>query len=591
LVAIGLSVGLSSAQSALMPVLSASPSSSSGSPILLRVGSSATVTITADGGKPERSGGTAHHSRRATRPLTVSLSEGSSASGFAIMSNGCKTLIFGQKTRCSVIVGYQGSRAPAETQTATLTVSSKKPRLSAHAFFEVVGVPPLALTNPSPSYSGDAGTVFAGSLEVDSAPTGGSGGYSFAASGAPAGFQLDPDGAFVYRPDRGGRQSFPFTVTDGIGDTVQGTFTINAAPPFGLAHKNLSYNAVTGVALTGNLRTDAAPFGGTGGYIVSATGAPSGFQLQPGGAFSYTPANPGSQSFPFSVRDSLGDTAHGTVTINATHDVFTLAPHALTFGDDMGDSASGNLLSGDSASSGNPVTLTSISPTLDAASSPSASISNVTASEVNRILTISSTTFGEIGTLTVNLSDGAFAFTIDPSTGNAENLASDLSLVFDAQVADAAASATATEQLSITINADSVTIADALQQTLADDPGGTATGNLITDTGATTAHGTLTLASVGFDPVISSAGLLFVTSTSNTFVVLSGTTDVLTLVINPTTGAYTVTIDPGAESLTADAVVGFEFTIANGLGDSDPQDFATGMLSVIIKSDAPVATP
>ena len=133
----------------------------------------------------------------------------------------------------------------------------------------------------------------------------------------------------------------------------------------------------------------------------------------------------------------------------------------------------------------------------------------------------------------------------------------------------------------------------ALTQSIDDEAATTASGNLITDSGAVDPDGDVVqVGSVSFDAATSSVGLTPTASiivegdgaTHDIVQVFSGTTLIGTLDVNLSTGAYVFTNAAGAESLITSRTVEFTFSLNDG-STADVCDVVAGTLDVVIAGD------
>ncbi len=211
--------------------------------------------------------------------------------------------------------------------------------------------------------------------------TGGTGtGYTFSATGLPAGVTISNSGLISGTPTVSGTFSYTVTVTDSAGHT--GTANCSMAPKQNPVGENcVTITATQGVAITPVTMTAA---GGSGtGYTFSASGLPGGLSMATGGTISGTPTVSGTFSYTVTVKDSAGDagTANCSVTV------------------------------------GTPVTAQiAVAKTADAATVPAGSVAGFT-------VTISNTGSGPATGVTLSdpLPAGAGAdinWKIDPTTGN-----------------------------------------------------------------------------------------------------------------------------------------------------------------------------
>ena len=145
--------------------------------------------------------------------------------------------------------------------------------------------------------------------------TGGTGvGYTFSATGLPAGLTMSSAGTISGTPTVSGTFPYTVTITDSAGTkgTVNCSVTVN--PP--IAATCVAITAVQNVPITPVTMTAT---GGTGtGYTFSATGLPTGLTMSSSGTISGTPTVSGTFPYTVTVTDSAGNqgTFNCSVTVN-----------------------------------------------------------------------------------------------------------------------------------------------------------------------------------------------------------------------------------------------------------------------------------
>gem|GEM_PF-1541934 len=198
-----------------------------------------------------------------------------------------------------------------------------------------INAPPPSITGPTSLSGATVGIAYG---PVTFTATGGTGSYTWSATGLPSGLVLSSGGVLSGTPGAGtaGDYNLQVTVKDSSNATasVNLSLTVNAAAtPLSIATSSLAPGAVGTaygpVQLTAN--------GGTGGYSWSATGLPNGLALSSSGVLSGTPANgsQGSYSPRFTVQDLSNATASATLalTISAAGSGLTItAPASLSLG-------------------------------------------------------------------------------------------------------------------------------------------------------------------------------------------------------------------------------------------------------------------
>jgi hypothetical protein len=116
--------------------------------------------------------------------------------------------------------------------------------------------------------------------------TGGTGtGYTFSASGLPAGLVFSTSGTISGTPTVSGTFAYTVTVKDGAGNT--GTVNCSVTVAAAVSATCATINAIQGVAITPVTMTAT---GGTGtGYTFAASGLPAGLVMAANGTISGTP--------------------------------------------------------------------------------------------------------------------------------------------------------------------------------------------------------------------------------------------------------------------------------------------------------------
>jgi hypothetical protein len=143
--------------------------------------------------------------------------------------------------------------------------------------------------------------------------SGGTGsGYTFTATGLPAGLSMASNGTISGTPTVSGTFSYTVTVKDSAGNTGTVNCSVTVAAP--VSANCASITAVKGTAIT------AVTMTGTGGmgapYTFTATGLPAGLTMASNGTISGTPTVSGTFSYTVTVTDKSGNT--GTVSCSVT---------------------------------------------------------------------------------------------------------------------------------------------------------------------------------------------------------------------------------------------------------------------------------
>jgi choice-of-anchor A domain-containing protein len=143
--------------------------------------------------------------------------------------------------------------------------------------------------------------------------SGGTGtGYTFSATGLPAGLTMSASGTISGTPTVSGTFSYTVTVKDSAGNVGTINCSVTVAPP--VSASCVAVTAIQGAAITPVTMTAS---GGTGtGYTFSATGLPAGLVMSASGTISGTPTVSGTFSYTVTVKDSAGNT--GTINCSVT---------------------------------------------------------------------------------------------------------------------------------------------------------------------------------------------------------------------------------------------------------------------------------
>ncbi|MGD0731480.1 MAG: putative Ig domain-containing protein, partial [Terracidiphilus sp.] len=144
--------------------------------------------------------------------------------------------------------------------------------------------------------------------------SGGSGsGYTFTATGLPAGLSISSSGTISGTPTANGTFNYTVTITDSKGNKGTLNCSITVAPPT-TCQSCVTINAQQGVAIT---PVTLAGSGGSGsGYTFTATGLPPGLSISSSGTISGTPTSTGTYNYTVTVKDSAGHT--GTLNCSVT---------------------------------------------------------------------------------------------------------------------------------------------------------------------------------------------------------------------------------------------------------------------------------
>ncbi|SMC77525.1 Ig-like domain-containing protein [Pedobacter africanus] len=139
--------------------------------------------------------------------------------------------------------------------------------------------------------------------------TGGSGSYTYSASGLPPGLTFDPATREIKgTPTQAGTFTVPVQVNDTEGNKITTNYTIVVGNPLVLAAKTLADGTVGTIYAT---ETIPAATGGTGPYVYEATNLPPGLSFNPATRqIAGTPTQSGSYNVGVKVTDANNATAN-----------------------------------------------------------------------------------------------------------------------------------------------------------------------------------------------------------------------------------------------------------------------------------------
>ncbi len=251
-------------------------------------------------------------------PGAISTTTGGSVSATFSASGGSGSYTYsaaGQPAGVTLGAGtLSGTPTQAGIFNTTVTVTdSNQNSASASITINVLGLTTSTLA------AGTVGQIYSVSLGA----AGGTGSYSFSATGLPTGLSLTSYGYLNGTVNTAGTYSITVTVTSG-GLSATGNLSLTIAPP-----KSLSISSASLPGGTVNV-SYSQTLGATGGLppykwsLISGT-APQGLSLNASGVVSGTPTTPGGFSFGVQVTDTAG-----TITTAALSLAIQAAPLTIT---------------------------------------------------------------------------------------------------------------------------------------------------------------------------------------------------------------------------------------------------------------------
>ncbi len=216
----------------------------------------------------------------------------------------------------------QGTANSAGTFTFTISVTDKTGTVATKTFTVKVTVGPLTLGGTLGN--GLVNVPYTGQLSA----TGGTGSYTFAATGLPPGVTVAANGAASGTPTTAGTFSVTATVTDGSGNHSSQPFSVTiASGPLAITTASLPDGAVqTSYSATVNAN------GGNPPYSWVFSGLPAGMSGSTAGALSGAPTAPGTFPVTATVTDSKGATASKTYSLVVAIAPLSIASSSLPSG-------------------------------------------------------------------------------------------------------------------------------------------------------------------------------------------------------------------------------------------------------------------
>jgi hypothetical protein len=145
-------------------------------------------------------------------------------------------------------------------------------------------------------------------IPVQVTASGGSGGYTFSATGLPDGLTMDVNGIISGTPTVNGTFNYTVAITDSLGHQSGFGCSLTVYAPITSSCVNI--NAIQGTAIA---PAQMPVNGGAGGpYLFSVTGLPAGLSMAADGTISGTPTVHGTFNYTVNIADSAGN--QGTFT-------------------------------------------------------------------------------------------------------------------------------------------------------------------------------------------------------------------------------------------------------------------------------------
>jgi hypothetical protein len=194
---------------------------------------------------------------------------------------------------------------PTATGTFTLVVTAKDytGASATQTYTLVIASPVLTITTATLPNSA-VGSPYSAVLSA----SGGSGTYTYTATGMPAGITLSSTGVFSGTPTTAGPSTIVVTVTDAAGATATANFRTTTLAKLVVTPVTIPI-ATLGVAIAPVTLTAT---GGASPYQWQSGSLPPGLSLASNGTLSGTPTAAGNYSFPVSVVDNNGSLSNGT---------------------------------------------------------------------------------------------------------------------------------------------------------------------------------------------------------------------------------------------------------------------------------------
>lgn len=266
------------------------------------------------------------------QPLTISINPGSvsttvggSVSGSFSANGGSPPYQFTASGLPPGVTLGSGSFGGSPTQAGAFTPSVTVTDSTGSTNFVSVTINVLGLTTTALP-SGTAGLFYAVTLGA----AGGSNGYTFAASGLPAGMSFTSYGYMNGTVKTAGVYPIGISVSSG-GLTASATLTLTIAKPQPLT---ISSAALPSGPVNMQYSAALSASGGLPPYTwsVSSGAPPAGLSLSTSGTVSGTPTTPGAYSFTVMVSDTAGATATAMASVSIQPAPLVFPPQSLPSG-------------------------------------------------------------------------------------------------------------------------------------------------------------------------------------------------------------------------------------------------------------------
>jgi hypothetical protein len=233
--------------------------------------------------------------------INSAATRGANPLDFTEVNDGCSGLTLAAGTSCNVAINF--SPTASGTRSGTLIVTDNAPASPQTVPITGTGTgtnPPLAIDTRFMTCTGSVCDIGANSnvfvnnfFTTSFLASGGTSPYTWSGQ-PPAGLTLRPSGLLLGAPTTIGTTTFNVTVTDAVGATTTGTFSLTVAGPpsptppgcqtGGTLKEPLSGSSFNGLTPRGQAVADETKFSGCGGYSilsvqVSNVNLPDGTQL------------------------------------------------------------------------------------------------------------------------------------------------------------------------------------------------------------------------------------------------------------------------------------------------------------------------